>query len=152
MIALGAGVFVASHHAAKAAATTQAIAHDPLFGATTTALDRLPPGTRVAVFGDQWIYPAFGDHGQLRPLRLDADGRLATRQIGDAMEPGDLTVDAPTFRANLAAAGIGAVMIVHLPHPGRSPAWPTQDAALRTLPDAHLLHRDFAAAVWQLGP
>jgi hypothetical protein len=152
VIALGGGAFVATHHAAKATATAQAIAHDPLFGATTTALDRLPPGTRVAIFGDQWIYPAFGDHGQLRPLRLDADGRLATTSIGNAMEPGDLTVDASAFRANLAAAGMGAVVIVHLPHPGRSPAWPAQDAALRTFPDAHLLHRDFAAAVWRLGP
>jgi hypothetical protein len=152
VLALVAGVGIATHHAAKAAATAQAITRDPLFGATTAALDHLPPGTRVAVFGDQWIYPAFGDHGQLRPLRLDADGRLATTPIGDAMEPGDLTVDASAFRANLAAAGIGAVVIVHLPHPGRSPAWPTQDAALKTFPDARLLHRDFAAALWQLGP
>jgi len=152
LAALVVGGFVATRHQAKATATADAIVHDPLFGATTAALDRLVPGTRVAVFGDQWIYPAFGDHGKLRPVRTDADGRPATAPVGDAMDPGDLTVDAATFRANLAAADIGAVVIVHLPHPGRSATWPTQDAALRTLADAHVLHRDFDAAVWQLGP
>jgi hypothetical protein len=71
--------------------------------------------------------------------------------VGDAMEPGDLTVNASTFRANLAAARIGLVVVVHLPHPGRSPQWPTQQAALEALVDARLLHRDGGAAVWRLG-
>jgi hypothetical protein len=138
-------------HGTKAAATAAALQREPLFGAVVEILDRQPPGTRVAVFGDQWVYPALGVRNDLRPVRLDRDGRLATHPVGDAMEPGDLTVDAPTFRANLAAAGIDLVVVVHLPHPGRSPQWPTQQAALEALVDARLLHRDGGTAVWRLG-
>jgi glycosyl transferase family 87 len=157
VLALGAAVLVlalivVTRHDSKAAATAAALHHEPLFGATVATLDRQPPGTRVAVFGDQWIYPAFGERDHLQPVRLDRDGRLATAPIGDAMQPGDLTVDAPTFRANLAASGVSVVVIVHLPHPGRSPRWPTQHAALETLADARLLHLDAVAAVWRLGP
>jgi hypothetical protein len=115
-----------------------------------TVLDRQPAGLRVAVFGDQWVYPAFGARDQLTPVRLDRNGRVATQPIGAAMEPGDLTVDAATFRANLADARVGLVLVVHLPHPGRSPDFPTQDAALASLRDVQLLHRDSAAAVWRL--
>jgi hypothetical protein len=139
-------------HGAKAAATAAAFSREPLFGAVVDVLDRQPAGTRVAVFGDQWIYPAFGARDHLRPVRLDRDGRLASDPVGDAMEPGDLTVDAPTFRANLAAAGVGLVLVVRLPHPGRSAEWPTQHAALEAIGDARLLHRDGGAAVWRLGP
>jgi hypothetical protein len=142
---------VVGGHGAKAASTAAALPREPLFGAVVEVLDRQPPGTRVAVFGDQWVYPALGVRNDLRPVRLDRDGRLAVGPVGDAMEPGDLTVDAPTFRANLAAAGIGLVVVVHLPHPGRSPQWPTQQAALEALFDARLLHRDAGAAVWRLG-
>jgi hypothetical protein len=155
-LALGAGALVmativVSRHDAKAAATAEAFHREPLFGAAVAVLDRQPAGTRVAVFGDQWIYPTFGAHEQLVPVRLDRDGRLAGRLVGDAMEPGNLTVDSATFRANLAAAGVGIVVILHLPHPGRSADWPTQHAALETIADARLLHRDAAAAVWRLG-
>ncbi len=143
---------VVTRHDGKAAATAAAFHREPLFGATAATLDRQPPGTRVAFFGDQWIYPAFGERDHLHPVRLDRNGRLATAPIGDAMEPGDLTVDAPTFRANLAAAGVNVVVIVHLPHPGRAPEWPTQQTALETLADARPLHRDNAAAVWRLAP
>jgi hypothetical protein len=157
VLALGAAavvvaLIVLTRHDAKAAATAAAFHREPLYGATVAALDRQPSGTRVAVFGDQWVYPAFGDRDHLHPVRLDHGGRLATEPIGDAMEPGDLGVDAPTFRTNLEAAGVSVVVIVHLPHPGRAPEWPTQHTALETLTDARLLHRDGAAAVWQLGP
>jgi hypothetical protein len=157
VLALGAtalvvAVIVVTQHDAKAAATAAAFHREPLFGAAAATLDRQPPGTRVAFFGDQWIYPAFGERDHLHPVRLDRNGRLATAPIGDAMDPGDLTVDAPTFRANLAAGGIGVVVIVHLPHPGRGAEWPSQQAALETLADARLLHRGGAAAVWRLGP
>ncbi|HEX6212794.1 MAG TPA: hypothetical protein VF136_18580 [Methylomirabilota bacterium] len=141
---------VTTGHGAKAAATASALQAEPLFGGVVQVLDRQPAGTRVAVFGDQWIYPAFGARHHLRPIRLDRDGRLARGPIGDAMAPGDLTVDAPTFRANLAAAGIGLVVVVHLPHPGRSPQWPAQQRALETLGDAQLLYRGGGAAVWRL--
>jgi len=140
-----------ARHGPKTAATAASIYTEPLFGAAAAVLDRQPLGMRVAVFGDQWVYPAFGARDHLVPVRLDRDGRVAARPIGDAMEPGDLTVDAATFRANLAAARIGIVVVVHLPHPGRSPEWPTQQAALASIPDAHLLHRDAGAAVWRLG-
>jgi hypothetical protein len=40
-------------HGAKSAATAAASHREPLFGAASAALDRLPDGTRVAVFGDQ---------------------------------------------------------------------------------------------------
>jgi hypothetical protein len=144
-----AGVIVWSH-GAKAAATAAAFHREPLFGGAIAALDRLPAGTRVGVFGDQWIYPAFGARHDLVPVRLDGDGRIATAPVADAMEPGDLTVDAPTFRRNLAAAGVGAVAIVRLPHPGRPWALPAQHAALETVADARLLRRDASVAVWKL--
>jgi hypothetical protein len=68
------------------------------------------------------------------------------------MEPGDLTIDPATFRANLAASGVSVVVAVRLPHPGRSSELPAQHAALEAIGDARLLHRDAAAAVWRLGP
>jgi hypothetical protein len=139
-------------HGWKAAATAAAIYDEPLYGSVARILDEQPPGTRVAIFGDQWVYPAFGAQDQLVPARLDADGRVPNQPIGAEMRPGDLTVDAPTFRANLAASGIRVVVVAHLSHPGRSPDWPTQDAALQTLPDARLLFHDVSAAVWRLGP
>src|SRR2546426_3531837 len=125
----------------KSAATAAAFHREPLFGAAASALDRLPDGTRVAVFGDQWIYPAFGDRYHLVPVRLDGNGRIATSPVGDAMAPGPLTVDAPTLRENLTASPADVVAVVHLPHPGRSPDWPQQHRALETL-GARLLHRD----------
>jgi hypothetical protein len=151
-VALAVMAIVAGRHGAKAAATAAAFQAEPLLGAVVAVLDDQPPGTRVAVFGDQWIYPAFGARHHLRPIRLDGDGRpLASNLIGDAMAPGDLTVDPATFRSNLGAAGVEVVVVVHLPHPGRSPAWPAQAAALDDTPDARLLHRDGATAVWRLG-
>ena len=110
------------------------------------------PGTRVAVFGDQWIYPAFGDRACLNPVRLDRDGRVATALIADAMEPGELTVDPATFRANLKRSAIDVVVLIRQPHPGRPYDLPSQHAALRTISDARLLHQERAAAVWRLGP
>ncbi len=151
-LALVGAAIVAGRHGAKAAATAELCHREPLFGAVVAVLDRQPSGARVAVFGDQWIYPAFGDRDHLRPVRLDGDGRVATSPIGDAMEPGGLAVDPPTFRANLAAAGVSVVLAVRLPHPGRSSELPAQHAALEAIGDARLLHRDAAAAVWRLGP
>jgi hypothetical protein len=146
-----AGIVVWSH-AAKTAATEAAFYAEPLFGPAAAVLDRQPRGTRVALFGDQWVFPAFGARDHLVPVRLDRDGRIAAEPIGDAMEPGDLTVDPSTFRSNLRTSGIGVVVLVHLPHPGRSPAWPTQQAALETFGDARLLYRDGAVGVWKLSP
>jgi len=143
---------VVGWHGTKAAATAASCHREPLFGAVVAVLDRQPSGARVAVFGDQWIYPAFGDRDHLQPVRLDGDGRVATSPIGDAMEPGGLTVDPATFRANLAASGVSVVLAVRLPHPGRSSELPAQHAALEAIGDARLLHRDAAAAVWRLGP
>jgi hypothetical protein len=153
-VALVTGVLIAAalgawHHGAKAAATAAGFHREPLFGAAAAALDRLPDGTRVAVFGDQWIYPTFGDRYHLIPIRLDGDGRLATKPVGDAMEPGPLTVDAPTLWENLTASRVDVVTVVHLPHPGRSPEWPPQHHALEAL-GARLLHRDGAVAIWTL--
>src|SRR5204863_221206 len=87
-------VGLAGWHGPKTAATAASIYTEPLFGAAAAVLYRQPLGMRVAVFGDQWVYPAFGARDHLVPLRLDRDGRVAARPIGDAMEPGDLTVDA----------------------------------------------------------
>lgn len=139
-------------HDAKTAAGSAAFYREPLFGAAAAVLDRQPAGTRVAVFGDQWVYPAFGDRLHLRPVRLDRDGDVATRPIADTMEPGDRTVDPAVFRSKLAAAGVAVVVVVHQPHPGRSASFPTQHAALEAAADARLLYRDPAVAIWQLGP
>jgi hypothetical protein len=150
-IALAIVTIVVSRHGAKAAATAAAFQREPLFGAVVAVLDRQPPGTRVTVFGDQWIYPAFGAQHHLRPVRLDQDGRtLPSNRIGGSMGPGDLTVDPATFRANLRAAGVDVVVVVHLPHPGRSAQWPAHHAALEATADAQLLHRDGSTAVWRL--
>jgi hypothetical protein len=135
-------------HSTKATATASAFHQEPLFGRAAEVLDRQPAGARVAVFGDQWVYPTFGARHHLRPVRLDGDGRIAKEPILDAMAPGPLTVDPAAFRANLRASGIDIVVIIHLPHPGRSPEWPMQQNALESLSEAVLLHRDGAVAVW----
>jgi hypothetical protein len=149
--ALAIAAIVLVSHGAKVAATADAFQREPLFGAAAGVLDAQPAGTRVAVFGDQWIYPAFGARHHLRPVRLDRDGRIATTPVGDAMEPGELTVDAATFRANLAASGVGLVVLIRLPHPGRSADRPTQEAAIGTMAGARLLHRDSAVTIWSVG-
>jgi hypothetical protein len=141
---------VAATHGEKASATRDALYGEPLFGAAAAVLDRQRPGSRVAVFGDQWIYPIFGDRAHLRPVRLDKNGRLATTDIGAAMEPGDLTVDPATFARNLRASAIDLVVLVRQPHPGRPPDLPPQHTALQTTPDAHLLHQDRAIALWRI--
>jgi hypothetical protein len=141
---------VVSVHAAKATATAAAFHQEPLFGRAAAVLDRQPAGARVAVFGDQWVYPAFGARHHLRPVRLDGDGRVANGPIADAMAPGPLTVDPAAFRANLRASGIEIVVVIHLPHPGRSPEWPTQQAALESVGNGVLLHRDGSVAVWAI--
>jgi len=150
-VALVVVVIVISFHHWKAAATAAAFHREPLFGGAAAVLDAAPPG-RVAVFGDQWIYPAFGDRRQLTPVRVDRDGRVARSPIGDAMEPGEPTVDALTLRANLEAAGIGLVVVVRLPHPGRSSERPGQHVALASLRDTRLLYQDAGVAIWRLGP
>jgi hypothetical protein len=143
-------IVVIVSHGTKARATAGAIHGEALFGRAAAVLDREPPGTRVAVFGDQWIYPAFGDRSHLRPVRLDADGRLARAPIGGAMTPGPLAVDPVTFGANLRAAGVGAVVIVHMPHPGRDPAWPSQHAGLHGVAGASRVYEDRGVSVWRL--
>ena len=148
--ALVLGVIVVGWHGPKAAATASAFSREPLYGAVVDVLDRQPAGTRVAIFGDQWTYPTFGARHHLRPLRLDGNGRLATGPVADAMEPGELTVDPATLRANLAAAGVDVVVVLHLPHPGRSAEWPVQHAAIEAFGDARLLQRNAWSAVWRL--
>ena len=138
-------------HEDKAKAIETALYQEPLVGAAAAVLDRQPDGTRVAIFGDQWVYPAFGARHHLRPVRLDGDGRLATEPVGATYEPGPLTVDAATLRRNLAGAGVTVVIVLRLPHPGRLPQWPSQAAALDALADAHPLHRSGWMAVWRLG-
>src|SRR5262245_30002206 len=148
--ALVVAALVVGVHGTKATATAAAFHQEPLFGRAAAVLDRQPAGARVAVFGDQWVYPTFGARHHLRPVRLDGDGRIATGPIVDAMAPGPLTVDPAAFRANLRASGIEIVVVIHLPHPGRSPEWPTQQAALESVGDAVLLHRDGSVAVWAI--
>ena len=142
--------FVVLLHARKAVTTGAALVAEPLFGGALAALAAEPPGTRVAVFGDQWIYPAFGPRHDLHPVRLDRDGRPASTPIGDDMAPAGVSVDPATFRANLRAAGIRIVVVVHQPHPGRAAAWPSQHAALEASGDARLIHRDRSTVVWKL--
>jgi hypothetical protein len=145
-----AAVAVLWSHEARVSAGRAAFYSEPLFGAAAAVLDGQPPGTRLAVFGDQWIYPSFGERLHLRPVRLDRDGDVATLPIAGAMEPGDRTVEPAVFRSRLAAAGIGLVVVVRQPHPGRSPDLPTQHAALEVASGAELLYRDRAVAIWRL--
>jgi hypothetical protein len=144
-------LFFAWSHGAKAATTAAAFHHEPLFGPAAAIIDRQPAGTRVAVYGDLWIYPMFGARHDLVPVRLDRNGLVATAPVGDTMTPGDLTVDQWTFRRNLATSSIGLVAVVHLPHPGRSPRWPVQAIALENVSGARLLYRDGAVGLWKLG-
>jgi hypothetical protein len=139
-------------HGGKAAATSAAFYREPLFGRAAAVLDAQSPGSRVSIFGDQWVYPTFGAANDLVPVRLDGDGHVATQPVGAAFGPGELTVDPSTFRANLRASAVGLVVVVHLPHPGRSTQWPTQQATLETFSDARLLYQDAAVAIWQLPP
>jgi len=141
----------AALHATKAAATAAAFYREPLVGAALAVLDRQPTGTRVAVFGDQWIYPMFGARHHLVPVRVDGNGRVARTPIGDSMKPGPLTVDPWTLRRNLATAYIGIVVIMQMPHPGRSPEWPPQATALENVRGTRLLYRDSAIGIWKLG-
>ncbi|MBM3218839.1 MAG: DUF2029 domain-containing protein [Candidatus Rokubacteria bacterium] len=147
---LAAVIFVAATHGTKAAATSAGIHREPLFGAAAAVLDRQVPGTRIAVYGDQWIYPTFGARHDLVPVRLTGDGEIATMPVADAMTPGPLNVHPYRFRVNLAAAKIGIVVVVHLPHPGRSPQWPSQAAALEMVGGARLIYRDRAVGIWRL--
>jgi hypothetical protein len=150
--ALAVAGIVAWSHGTKAAATAAAFHGEPLFGGAAAVLDRQPEGTQVALSGDQLVYPGFGERDHLRPVRLDGDGRLARTLIGDAMAPSELTVAPPTFRANLQASGIGLVVVVHLPHPGRSLEWPSQQATLEAMEGARVLYQDRSVAVWRLEP
>ena len=68
------------------------------------------------------------------------------------MEPGELTVDPTTFRANLRDSGVQVVVMLRQPHPGRAGERPTQEIALQSLPDARLLHHDRATTIFALGP
>jgi hypothetical protein len=151
-LALVLAAIVLGRHSTKAAATAEAVAREPLFGGVVATLDRQPPGSRVAVFGDPWIYPAFGARHDLDPIRLDGDGAVLDGLAGDAMGPGELTVEPQRFHANLRRAAVDVVVVVHLPHPGRSPEWPAQQTVLETMDGARLLHRDGATAVWRLSP
>jgi hypothetical protein len=141
-----------SEHTTKSRATAAAFYQERFYGGALTVLDLQPPGTRVAVFGDQWIFPIFGDRDQLAPVRLDGDGRVATAPIGGAMYPGDLHVDRETFLANLHASGVRLVVVAYLPHPGRSTEWPAQAAALDSGPGARRLFRAEAVGVWAIEP
>jgi hypothetical protein len=150
-VVLGVAGIVIAWHGAKAGATAEAFYQERLFGAAAAVLDRQPAWTRVAIFGDQWVYPTFGARDHLVPVRLDGDGHLATAPIGGAFTPGDLTVHPWTFRANLAASRVGIVIVLHLPHPGRSREWPAQAAALETIGDARVLFRNQWVGIWKLG-
>ena len=144
------GALVLSHHDGKAGATAEAIYGERFFGAAARVLDAQPAGTRVAVYGDQSVFLTAGGRNHLDPVRLDRDGRIATAPIADAMEPGELAVDAATFVSNLRAASVRLVVVVHLPHPGRSAERPSQERALEASGAARLLSRGEAVAVWAL--
>ncbi len=137
-------------HDAKAAATSAAIYGERFFGSAARVLDAEPSGTRVAVYGDQSVFLTVGARGHLDPVRLDQDGRVATAPIADAMEPGALAVDPATFVANLQASGVRLVVVVHLPHPGRSAERPSQERALEASAEARLLSRGEAVTVWAI--
>jgi len=137
-------------HDAKSRLTAESIYREPLFGGAAAALDRAGPGTRVAVFGDQWIFPAFGGGDHLSPVRLDRNGHPASAPIRDAMYPGPLEVDSVAFLANLRAAHVGLVAVIYLPHPGRSSERPSQEAALRTSGGARLAYRNDAVTIWRI--
>ena len=145
------GALVLWRHDVKAGATAAAIYGERFFGRAARVLDGQPPGTRVAVYGDQSVFLTAGARDHLDPVRLDRDGKVATAPIADAMEPGELGVDPPTFVSNLQAAGVRLVVVVHLPHPGRSVERPSQERALEASGAARLLSRGEAVAVWALG-
>jgi hypothetical protein len=84
------------------------------------------------------------------PVRLDGDGRLATAPIGGAMRPGELSTAPSAFLSNLRHAGVRVVVVLHLPHPGRSAERPSQERALEASGAAHLLARGQAYTVWRL--
>jgi hypothetical protein len=149
-VALVIGAAVLWAHDGKARATAEAFYRERFFGGAVSALDRQPPGTRVAIFGDQWVFPTFGARSHLVPVRLDANGRIATEPIADRMMQGEILVDPVTFVSNLRRARVNVAVVLYLPHPGRSPQWPTQEAALEASSSARLLYRGEAVAVWAL--
>jgi hypothetical protein len=68
------------------------------------------------------------------------------------MEPGELTVDSATFRANLRVAGVRIVVVLRQPHPARSGERPSQEHALQGQGGVRLLHRDRATVIFALEP
>jgi hypothetical protein len=148
--ALVIGAAVLWRHDGKARTTAEAFYRERFFGGAVSALDRQPPGTRVAMFGDQWVFPTFGARSHLEPVRLDANGRIATEPIADRMMQGDILLDPATFVSNLKKARVNVAVVLYLPHPGRSPQWPTQEAALEASSSARLLYRGEAVAVWAI--
>ena len=149
-VVLGLTTIVVTWHHAKARATAHSFYQERWFGAAAAVLDRQPAGTRVALFGDQWTYLTFGARHHLTPVRLDGNGRVATTPIGATFTPGPLTVHPWTFGANLAASRIGLVVVLHLPHPGRSPEWPPQTAALEAMGNARVLFRSAQVGIWKI--
>ena len=141
-----------ARHGAKAAATAAAVHREPLFGAAAAVLDRQPAGTRVAVFGDQWIYPAFGARHHLGRSGSTATGASPRARSATRWSPGDLTSTRATFaRTSRAAGSRRRRRRCTCPHPAVRRSGPPQHAALEALGDARLLHRDRAVAVWSLG-
>lgn len=152
-VGLALAVLIGSRHVDKAGATGAWIQGERFFGGLARALDDAPPGTRVAIFGDQSVFLTAGGRNDLDPVRVDRDGRPATAPIGDAMEPGELTIDSRAFVENLRATGVGRVVVVRLPHPGRSGERPSQERALEHAVGARLLWRGEAVTVWAIdGP
>ena len=68
------GALVLWRHDEKAGATAAAVYGERFFGGAARVLDGQPPGTRVAVYGDQSVFLTAGAHDHLEPVRLDRDG------------------------------------------------------------------------------
>jgi hypothetical protein len=128
--------------------------------AALKALEDLPPGSSLAVFGEfaYQYYPAFGRKLELRPAVVEGDGtlyqplHLRWRQgQGSLWDHAQQESDLTHLVENLMASGVDYVLVTKW----GGGAWPRQQAVLEeqlpaSSPEAKPMYTDACSAIWKL--